>query len=266
MLVGSLWLLFAGHNQPGGGFVGGLLAGSAITLRYIAGGIDEVRGLRRVPPWTVLGTGLLLAAVTAAVPLLLGEAGARRRQVTRRLAAARHGQASRSAAAFDIGVYLVVVGMVLMVFEAFGDDPDGGSRRERHARGHRRRACSPSAPTWCCSASSAASSSASACSATAPTSCSSRRAPGQPAAHRQRRPRRFSDPLPQALALTAIVITFAVTAFLLALAYRSWLLTRDDEVQDDVEDRLDRARAAVADEEVADEETSVTTDGSEDPP
>jgi multicomponent Na+:H+ antiporter subunit C len=40
------------------------------------------------------------------------------------------------------------------------------------------------------------------------------------------------------LALTAIVITFAVTAFLLAMAYRSWVLTDDDEVQDDVGDRL----------------------------
>ncbi|MBW3627316.1 MAG: Na(+)/H(+) antiporter subunit C [Actinobacteria bacterium] len=47
----------------------------------------------------------------------------------------------------------------------------------------------------------------------------------------------FADPLPQALALTAIVITFGITAFLLALAYRSWLLRSDDEVEDDVEDR-----------------------------
>lgn len=46
-----------------------------------------------------------------------------------------------------------------------------------------------------------------------------------------------ADPLPQALALTAIVITFGVLAFLLALAYRSWLVTRDDTVEDDVEDR-----------------------------
>jgi multicomponent Na+:H+ antiporter subunit C len=51
-------------------------------------------------------------------------------------------------------------------------------------------------------------------------------------------PANFADPLPQALALTAIVITFGVTAFLLALGYRSWQLTRDDEVADDVEDRL----------------------------
>jgi multicomponent Na+:H+ antiporter subunit C len=50
-------------------------------------------------------------------------------------------------------------------------------------------------------------------------------------------PADFADPLPQALVLTAIVISFGVTALLLALAYRSWLLTRDDEVQDDVDDR-----------------------------
>ena len=48
---------------------------------------------------------------------------------------------------------------------------------------------------------------------------------------------RFADPLPQALVLTAIVITFGVIAFLLALAYRSWQATADDEVEDDVEDR-----------------------------
>lgn len=50
-------------------------------------------------------------------------------------------------------------------------------------------------------------------------------------------PGRFADPMPQALVLTAIVITFAVTALLLAMAYRSWMLTRDDEVEDDVGDR-----------------------------
>ncbi|MBW3639876.1 MAG: Na(+)/H(+) antiporter subunit C [Actinobacteria bacterium] len=46
-----------------------------------------------------------------------------------------------------------------------------------------------------------------------------------------------ADPLPQAMVLTAIVITFGVSAFLLALAYRSWVLTGEDDVQDDVEDR-----------------------------
>lgn len=53
----------------------------------------------------------------------------------------------------------------------------------------------------------------------------------------------FADPLPQSLVLTAIVISFGVTALLLALAYRSWLLTEDDVIADDAEDRnvADRA-------------------------
>lgn len=50
-------------------------------------------------------------------------------------------------------------------------------------------------------------------------------------------PAAAADPLPQALALTAIVITFGVTAFLLALAFRSWQHTHDDEVEDDPEDK-----------------------------
>ena len=70
--------------------------------------------------------------------------------------------------------------------------------------------------------------------------------------------RAFSDPLPQALALTAIVITFAVTMLLLALAYRSWMLTHDDEVEDDVGDR-DVARAESLREEVADQERAMST-------
>jgi multicomponent Na+:H+ antiporter subunit C len=56
----------------------------------------------------------------------------------------------------------------------------------------------------------------------------------------------YADPLPQALALTAIVITFGVSAYLLALAYRSWLTTRSDEVEDDVEDRRIAEIAAAA--------------------
>lgn len=62
----------------------------------------------------------------------------------------------------------------------------------------------------------------------------------------------FADPLPQAMVLTAIVITFGVTALLLALAYRSWQLTHDDEVEDDLEDRRVAARE-FEDEEVGDE-------------
>ena len=64
-------------------------------------------------------------------------------------------------------------------------------------------------------------------------------------------PAEFADPLPQSLVLTAIVISFGTTALLLALAYRSWLLTADDEVADDVDDRI-IGRDGVADTEVED--------------
>jgi multicomponent Na+:H+ antiporter subunit C len=66
----------------------------------------------------------------------------------------------------------------------------------------------------------------------------------------------FSDPLPQALALTAIVITFAVTMLLLAIAFRSWLLTNDDEVEDDVGDRA-VAQGTIVSEELTDQEMSM---------
>lgn len=121
ILVLSLYFLFAGHNQPGGGFVGGLTAGAAVSFRYVAGGVDEVRKAFRLRPWTILGGGLLIAVVTATVPIVLGGS------------VLEHGDIewtipvigvlkTTSALPFDIGVYLVVVGLILMMFEAFGDD------------------------------------------------------------------------------------------------------------------------------------------------
>ena len=122
VLVASVWLLFAGHNDPGGGFVGGLLAGSAITLRYIAGGMREVRAQTRFRPWTVLGTGLLIAAVTATAPLLTG--GDVLEVASHAITIPLIGTVTLSSALlFDIGVYITVVGVVLMAFEAFGEDP-----------------------------------------------------------------------------------------------------------------------------------------------
>lgn len=72
----------------------------------------------------------------------------------------------------------------------------------------------------------------------------------------------MSDPLPQALTLTAIVITFAVSAFLLALIYRSWQLGQADTVVDDEEDIAVRDRGAVEEDEM-DDETSIEDDDEE---
>jgi multicomponent Na+:H+ antiporter subunit A len=120
--LGSLWLLFAGHNQPGGGFVAGLVAGSAVALRYLAGGTDEVQGLSRFAPWTILGAGLLAAGLTATVPVLLGDAVLEAALLELHLPLIGAVTVT-SPLVFDIGVYLVVVGLVLMVIEAFGDEP-----------------------------------------------------------------------------------------------------------------------------------------------
>jgi multicomponent Na+:H+ antiporter subunit A len=121
VLVLSIYLLFAGHNQPGGGFVGGLVAAAAVALRYVAGGLHAVRVTFRVRPWRILAAGLGVAATTALVPLLFGDAPLDNATVDWHLPLLGSVKAT-SAVIFDSGVYLVVVGLVLMVFEAVGDD------------------------------------------------------------------------------------------------------------------------------------------------
>lgn len=121
VVAASMYLLFAGHNRPGGGFVGALVAGGGIAVRYIAGGIDDVRHVTRVRPWTALGIGLLIAAITAVAPLCFGDPllDATKWQFDLPV----FGKVALSSVLFfDIGVYLAVIGLVLMVFEAFGDD------------------------------------------------------------------------------------------------------------------------------------------------
>jgi multicomponent Na+:H+ antiporter subunit C len=76
--------------------------------------------------------------------------------------------------------------------------------------------------------------------------------PGVPAFVSLAAPEDLADPLPQAMALTAIVITFALTTFLLALSYRSWVLLGHDEVQDDPEDSRIRRAEEQAEAEAAD--------------
>ena len=117
----SIYFLFAGHNQPGGGFVGGLTAGAAVSLVFVAGGLESVRNLLPTRPWVVLGAGLTIAVVTALMPILLGGAVLEHALFEVDLWMIGVLKAT-SALPFDIGVYLVVVGLVLMAYEAFGED------------------------------------------------------------------------------------------------------------------------------------------------
>lgn len=122
-LLFSVFLLFAGHNAPGGGFVGGLVAGAALVLRYVDGGAETVRRVVRVEAPVLLGAGIALAVLTGALPWLAGgqflESAAFDLEVG---PLHLHGT---SALPFDIGVYLVVVGLVLGIVEHLGGEADG---------------------------------------------------------------------------------------------------------------------------------------------
>ena len=119
VLVFSLYLLFAGHNQPGGGFVGGLVAGCAFVLRYIAGGRGALREAVPVDPGIPIGAGLLLAAGTGCVALVLGGDFLESAQRTFDLPVLGELKLV-SVLAFDTGVYLVVVGLVLGLLRTLG--------------------------------------------------------------------------------------------------------------------------------------------------
>lgn len=120
LLLISVFLLFAGHNQPGGGFVGGLVAGAALALRFLAGGVEEVQQAIRFHPFAVMGSGLLLAAATALAPLALGGQLLASAKATVRIPVLGSAQLS-SSLAFDAGVYLVVVGLVLLMLRVLGE-------------------------------------------------------------------------------------------------------------------------------------------------
>jgi multisubunit Na+/H+ antiporter MnhB subunit len=123
ILLLSAYLLFAGHNQPGGGFIGGLVCAGAFGLRYAAGGIDELRAVHRLRPTQLLGFGLLLSAGTATASMVLGGQFLEHDYVVWHLPLLGEVEPT-SALPFDIGVYLVVVGLVLMVLEALGSEVD----------------------------------------------------------------------------------------------------------------------------------------------
>lgn len=122
-IVVSIYLLFAGHNLPGGGFAGGLVAGLALVGRYLAGGRYELGAAAPVGAGPVLGTGMLLAAGTAAVPLLLGADALTSAFVEAELPVLGHVEFVTSTI-FDVGVYLVVVGLVLDVLRSLGAEVD----------------------------------------------------------------------------------------------------------------------------------------------
>ncbi|MDX1619656.1 MAG: hydrogen gas-evolving membrane-bound hydrogenase subunit E, partial [Nitriliruptorales bacterium] len=122
-IVFSLFLLFAGHNAPGGGFIGGLVAAAALVLRYVAGGVERVDRVVKLPVSAFLGVGLLLATLTGAGGWLWGDAFLASAKVE--VAVPLFGTLKMTTALpFDIGVYAVVVGLALAVVRSLGAEAD----------------------------------------------------------------------------------------------------------------------------------------------
>ena len=114
LLVFAAFMMLRGHNLPGGGFVGGLVAASAFVLYALAAGVKEARQVLRVEPHTLLGLGLAFAYGTGMLALVLGEpflTGLWWEPAIPGLGKLKLG----STLIFDLGVMLVVVGTVLLM-------------------------------------------------------------------------------------------------------------------------------------------------------
>ncbi|EME18280.1 monovalent cation/H+ antiporter subunit A [Rhodococcus triatomae BKS 15-14] len=119
MMVLSVYFFFSGHNAPGGGFAGGLTAGLALVLRYLAGGRYELGETVPIDAGKILGLGLIFAAGTALTSLFLGAPVLS--SATIELTLPLLGDIKLvTALFFDLGVYLIVVGLVLDVLRSLG--------------------------------------------------------------------------------------------------------------------------------------------------
>ncbi len=118
-LVVSLYIFLRGHNQPGGGFIAGLVTAVALVMQYMAGGREQTESRLRVDYVRVIGAGIGIAGLTGlaawlfAKPFLTSAHGHPHVPLLGEIPLA-------SAAVFDLGVYLTVVGATLLTLSALG--------------------------------------------------------------------------------------------------------------------------------------------------
>ena len=113
MITVSLYILYRGHNEPGGGFVGGLVAASGFAIVALAEGTQAARRLLRIDPTILLGIGLCVALASGLPGLVLDHSFLSHQWAT--LGNLDIG----TPLAFDLGVYLVVLGGVLSLVIRF---------------------------------------------------------------------------------------------------------------------------------------------------
>jgi multicomponent Na+:H+ antiporter subunit B len=123
LLLFSVFLLLRGHNDPGGGFSGGLVAAAAFALLATASGVRVARYALRVDPRTLAGTGLLVMLASGLLgPLVAGRPFLTTTWWQVDLPGAP-GLYLGSVLVFDVGVYLGVMGTVLAIVFALEEEP-----------------------------------------------------------------------------------------------------------------------------------------------
>jgi multicomponent Na+:H+ antiporter subunit A len=115
LLLFAVFLLLRGHNEPGGGFVGGLVAAAAFALYGIAFGVEQARRALRVRPLTLIGTGLLVASSSGVPAMLLGQPF-----LTAQWTLGPVGVGTP--VLFDLGVFLVVTGVAIMMIFSLAEE------------------------------------------------------------------------------------------------------------------------------------------------
>ncbi len=121
IILFSISLLLAGHDNPGGGFIGGVMFASAISLFYVVFGVDHIESIYKNHWDKWFAVGLLLATITGIGIMLLGYNFLRSAYVSATFPLI--GEISIiSTIFFDIGVYLVVIGGILHIFKEMGED------------------------------------------------------------------------------------------------------------------------------------------------
>jgi multicomponent Na+:H+ antiporter subunit B len=113
LLLFAVFLLLRGHNQPGGGFVGGLVVAASFVLYSIAFGVDAGRRALLISPSTLLGTGLLTALASGLPGVFTGQPFMT--AVWTELGTGPGTIALGTPLVFDVGVFLAVIGVVLTI-------------------------------------------------------------------------------------------------------------------------------------------------------
>lgn len=121
LLLFSFFILIRGHNEPGGGFIAGLVASAALTLYAIAESTDRARDAMRVDTLYYIGTGLGLALASGLLPLFKGLPFMTHRWLSTPLPVL--GKVG-TAFTFDLGVFLVVVGVAQTIIFAMAEEEE----------------------------------------------------------------------------------------------------------------------------------------------